>query len=205
MEAEQLKARWMHNGAPLTMEKELIAIRTEIEREDYPKKQRRVLLKAAYNEMRNRQGKVSRTMDCGECTTQMLSQLKMWFSLYDKRSELQKDRAASDIAKNLAEMKAKGAKFRFLPDDSMPQQSILPKKLPPLMPVHKESNLPSKNKEEKLIPVDGRRQMFEQMEWNDILALMKTLPQEAQNKLNKEKTRNFPKKSAIIDELLLIK
>lgn len=197
MDNEHLKSKWLHNGAPLTMEPELLAARKEVEREDYPKKQRRVLLKAAYNEMRNRQGKVSRTMDCGECTTQMMSQIKLWYSLYDKRTPLQADRAAADIKANIAEMKLKGKKFKFLQDDTMPQQSMLAAKSLPSLVKEKEA--------EKLIPIDNRRQMYDQMEWNDILALMKTLPDEAQDRLNKEKSRNFPKKSAIIDELLLIK
>jgi hypothetical protein len=202
MNNADLKTKWLHNGAPLTMEDELIKFRKDIEQESYPRKQMKVLLKAAYNEMRGRQGKVGRTMDCGSCMTQIMSQLKLWFGLYDKRTGIQKERAAIDIEQTRAAMLKMGKKFQW--NVSPVQQSILPKQLPPLKSVAKPTNIENEDDlDDTKIPVtDNKQLMYDQMEWNEILKLMKTLPQESQDKLNAEKTRNFPKKSAIIEELI---
>lgn len=197
-----LKEQWLHNGAPLTMESELIKIRKDIEQEGYPDKKRKVLLKAAYNEMRNRQGKVGRVMDCGSCMNQIMSQLKIWIGLYDNRTEIQKVRAKADIEFNLKQIELKGAKHKFANITEV-RQMVKSKVVPNLPALTPEENK-FENEDDEIVITDTTdlQRKYEAMEWNDILALLQTLPADAQKRLDEKKTRNFPKKKDIIEELI---
>lgn len=186
---EQSKQRWLELGCPLTMEEDLVAIRKDIEHGVLPKKERRVLYVAAYNEMRRHQGKKEdRKMDCASCNNELARQMKIWLGRYDRRSADQQERAKTYIKIYASTSSDRSRKNK---------SAVIKSKAVP--------NLPSLDGVQDLKSVDSRRAMYEQMEWNEIVKLMKTLPQESQEKLNKEKTRNYPKKSAIIEELLNVK
>ena len=188
MNTDKLKNNWLAIGSPLTMEDKIIDMRREIELGTIPRKDKKVLLIAAYNEMRNRMGKVDRNMDCGSCSSELLRQMTIWLNLYDKRTPAQKLKCKADIENYKLQL----AKPKH-------QRGV---KEPMTMP-----NLKTNNSEpdKQLKPVDVRKSMYNEMEFMDLVKLIETLPAEAQDRLEKNKTRNFPKKVDIIAELLLIK
>lgn len=187
MNTDKLKNEWLAKGAPLTMEDKIIAIRRDIELGTIPRKDKKTLLIAAYNEMRNRMGKVDRNMDCGSCSAELLRQMTIWLNLYDKRTPIQKAKCKADIADYKLRQTATNNKGRKQPAS-----------LPSLKTNGSE---PAK----QLQTVDVRRQMYNEMDFMELVKLIDTLPQEAQDRLEQNKTRNFPKKLDIINELLLIK
>lgn len=188
MNTDKLKNDWLAKGAPLTMEDRIIEIRRDIELGTIPRKDKKTLLIAAYNEMRNRMGKVDRNMDCGSCSSELIRQMSIWLNLYDKRTAAMTIKCKADIAEyklHLSTPKNQRGK----------QQSIS-------MPSLKSNN---SEPEKQLKSVDVRKSMYNEMEFMDLVKLIQSLPQEAQDRLEKNKSRNFPKKTDIIAELLLIK
>ncbi len=96
---QQSKEKWLANGAPLSMEPELLKIRENIRLKNRHKGERLIMVKAAYNEMRTRMSKRKKDLNCGSrCMNDVNRQLNIWFALYDKRSDAQKRLAAQDLA-----------------------------------------------------------------------------------------------------------
>lgn len=197
-----LKSQWLQKGAPLTMEERLVTFRQFIQDGRLAKKETRVLFVSAYNEMRYYQGKNERKMDCGDCMNQIYSQLLKWFALYDKRTPLQSELAKKHIEVQLEFLKSKKAKY--LSDERPVRQSILPKELPKLKPLQPKTS--NSNNNDNLIGDDSGNDnllsKYKSMDFQELLDMIKLLPAESQEKLDKEKSRNFPKKSEIIKELI---
>lgn len=173
----ELKNKWLAMGAPLTMEKELLALRRDVEGDKQHKKVNRVILKAAYNEMRERQGMVKRKMNCGRCISDINEQMLLWYQLYDARTPEQIKKSAIDV------------------------QTYEAKKSAALHPIE------STTTGTQLPTLDNRKQMYNELEYADLLNLANTkLPEEAITRLKDEvKGRPMYKKESIIVELLKYK
>jgi hypothetical protein len=92
---EDKTKEWIKAGMPLSVEVELELIRKKIISNYNHKGNDKLLIKAAYNEIRKIQGKRSLTLDCGACMRDMNLNMKEWFKLKDKRTTLQKQACLS--------------------------------------------------------------------------------------------------------------
>jgi hypothetical protein len=90
---KNLNEKWEDAGHPLTMEKEILKIRVEIENNKRHKEENKTLTTAAFNEIRSHQGKLPVTLSCGSCTDQANRLLIKWLTKYDERTKSQQEKS----------------------------------------------------------------------------------------------------------------
>ncbi len=184
---QSISEAWSYMGCPIICEAEIIAMRKEIEAGEIHRGAKRVLVLAAYNEIRTRQGMVTREMNCGStCMGEINRQLKIWLAIYDARTKHQHDLAAQNITQLRAEQSGQPVPNTDL-TLSQPGEHTNDGKHEELEPVKKMSD---------------REQVLRDIDFWDLCKMRELLPEESQELL-KSKTKNgVNKKDDIINELL---
>lgn len=102
---------------PLTVQKEILAMRTEIEKNAQHAGQKFELVKQAYNEIKVAHGglPVKHTSSCSGCILNMNGALKNWFALYDKQSPSDKRITVAPSFKPLKPTNDKGTETKTDP------------------------------------------------------------------------------------------
>ena len=169
-----MKDTWMALGCPLSMEKEILAIRVEIKLKNKHKKERLVLVKSAYNEMRARMGKKDRELKCGaRCIHDINKQLNIWLALYDKRTPLQRELSSKSLTPPSKDTKSSKRGIN----------SVAP--------------------EDELKSLESRIAIYDEMDYNSLIAeVKKAIGLEKYNALKKNNNNRLLKASLLKETLL---
>lgn len=91
---------WVDAGYPLSMEKELLKVRDDIEQNKRHKDEQKTLVIAAHNEIRKYMGKSPVQMNCGNCSNEANRVLRIWLKKYDERTKSQQHAAKRSVEKS---------------------------------------------------------------------------------------------------------